>query len=78
MHCNSHGDLCRVLGAVAEESDFNAGDYISYLLQAELNEAVVNWARGKVRGSEGTCCVLDLPCLKKYFLALIAWHHQHS
>lgn len=42
MHCNSHGDLCRVLGAVAVESDFNAGDYISYLLQAELNEAVVN------------------------------------
>lgn len=37
-----YGDLCRVLGAVAEESDFNAGDYISYLLQAELNEAVVN------------------------------------
>lgn len=42
MHCHSHGDLRSVLGAVAVESDLDAGDYISFLLQSELNQAVVD------------------------------------
>lgn len=42
MHCHSHGDLRDVLGAVAVESDLNAGDYTSFLLQSELNQAVVD------------------------------------
>lgn len=41
MHCHSHGDLRCVLGAVADETDLNAGDSISFLLQLELNQAVV-------------------------------------
>ena len=32
MHCHSHGDLRGVLGAVAAESDLNAGDSVSFLL----------------------------------------------
>lgn len=42
MHCHSHGDLCCVLGAVAAETDLNAGDSVSFLLQLELNQAVVD------------------------------------
>lgn len=42
MYCHSHGDLCCVLGAVAAESDLNAGDYVSFLLQVELNQAVMD------------------------------------
>lgn len=42
MHCHSHGDLRCVLGAVAAESDLNAGDYVSFLLQVELNQAVMD------------------------------------
>lgn len=42
MHCHSHGDLRGVLDAVAVESDLNAGDYTSFLLQSELNQAVVD------------------------------------
>lgn len=42
MHCHSHGDLRYVLGAVAAESDFNGGDSVSFLLQVELNQAVMD------------------------------------
>lgn len=42
MHYHSHGDLHCVLGAVAPESDLNAGDYVSFLLQMELNQAVMD------------------------------------
>lgn len=42
MHCHSHGDLHCVLRAVAAESDLNAGDYVSFLLQVELNQAVMD------------------------------------
>lgn len=42
MYCHSHGDLRCVLGAVAEESDLNAGDCVSFLLQVELNQAVMD------------------------------------
>lgn len=42
MHCHSHGDLRGVLDAVAVESDLNGGDYTSFLLQSELNQAVVD------------------------------------
>lgn len=42
MYCHSHGDLRCVLGAVAVESDLNAGDYVSFLLQVELNKTVMD------------------------------------
>lgn len=42
MHCDSHGDLRHVLGAVTVESDLNAGDFVSFLLQVELNKAVMD------------------------------------
>lgn len=42
MHSHSHGDLRCVLGAVAAESDLNAGAYVSFLLQVELNQAVMD------------------------------------
>lgn len=42
MYCHSHGDLRCVLGAVAAEGDLNAGDSLSFLLQVELNQAVMD------------------------------------
>lgn len=55
MHCHSHGDFGCVLGAVTAETDLNAGDSVSFLLQVELNQAVVDWARSKECGSEDMC-----------------------
>lgn len=42
MHGHSHGDLRCVPGAVAAESYLNAGDYVSFLLQVELNQAMMD------------------------------------
>lgn len=42
MHCHSHGDFGCVLGAVTAETYLNAGDSVSFLLQVELNQAVVD------------------------------------